>query len=108
MTSMGFVYSDSLTEKARDLARKDRNRADLVNEMKHQNRTKSYNVGQHIFGTLLVSITNGKYLHTQCKIQASSLLLLQSRYLSIHLSPLATSMLIYLLRSVDIPRTDNV
>ena len=53
MEAMGFVYSDILTQEMHKKASEDRYRTDLVKGMKESNK-KSFNVGQHLWGTLLV------------------------------------------------------
>lgn len=54
MEAMGFVYSDILTKEMRSKAKEDRERMDLVPESMRSPDKKSYNVAQHIWGTLLV------------------------------------------------------
>eukprot|EP00585_Thalassiosira_rotula_P025857 CAMPEP_0196230986 /NCGR_PEP_ID=MMETSP0913-20130531/1984_1 /TAXON_ID=49265 /ORGANISM="Thalassiosira rotula, Strain GSO102" /LENGTH=397 /DNA_ID=CAMNT_0041511113 /DNA_START=45 /DNA_END=1238 /DNA_ORIENTATION=- len=55
MASAGFVFSQSLTKEMRDKSQLDRQRLDLVNDMKKPNAT-TYNVGQHLWGTMQVFI----------------------------------------------------
>jgi len=54
MEQMGFVYSERLTKEMRDKAKEDRNRLDLTKRI--QDEGKNVNVGQHLWGTLLVFI----------------------------------------------------
>lgn len=53
MEAMGFVYSDILTKEMREKVRSDGERTDLTQKI--QEEGKNVNVGQHLFGTLLVS-----------------------------------------------------
>jgi len=53
MESQGFVYSEILTSEMRKKAIMDRHRRDLVKDMENKKDT-SFNVGQHLWGTLLV------------------------------------------------------
>lgn len=54
MQSMGFVYSEFLTSKARQVAQEDKDRRDLVADMKKFPERATFNVAQHLWGTLLV------------------------------------------------------
>jgi hypothetical protein len=63
MEQMGFVYSERLTKEMRDKAKEDRNRLDLTKRI--QDEGKNVNVGQHLWGTLLVSIIGRIALHEQ-------------------------------------------
>mmetsp|Transcript_10645 Transcript_10645/g.19641 ORF Transcript_10645/g.19641 Transcript_10645/m.19641 type:complete len:129 (-) Transcript_10645:119-505(-) len=56
MESQGFVYSEILTSEMRKKAMMDRHRRDLVKDMENKETYVRFNVGQHIYGTLLVFI----------------------------------------------------
>lgn len=56
MESRGFVYSDILTQEMRKKANEDRTRRDLTKKMQEDKTKGSFNVAQHLWGTLLVFI----------------------------------------------------
>ena len=55
MESLGFVFMSRLTDKMRAKAMEDKFRRDLTSSM-NKSDEKSFNVGQHIWGTLLVML----------------------------------------------------
>lgn len=55
MESLGFVFMSRLTDKMRAKAMEDKFRRDLTSSM-NKSDEKSFNVGQHIWGTLLVRL----------------------------------------------------
>lgn len=54
MESMGFVYSEYVTQKMRKIANQDFRRNDFLKAMENHKK-KSFGVGQHLIKTLQVS-----------------------------------------------------
>ncbi len=100
MTAMGFVYSDLLTQKMRDIGRLENEL--VITNPRNESETKMFRTGQHVYGSMLVSYICLSAVWSSIYLKYSELwfIIFTFRYLSILMFHLDQSM------HISLPRYD--